>query len=57
LDRRGFGELKARARAELGHQRWRAGGAAIGDDERLEILAGCWGSIASDNVKKAWNVV
>jgi hypothetical protein len=57
LDRRIFGELKARARAEFGRQRWRAGGNDIDYEQSLEILGKSWRSISSENVKNAWNVV
>jgi hypothetical protein len=52
-----FGDLKAGARAEFGRQRWRRGGADVDYDQSLEILARCWRSIPSENVRKAWNVV
>jgi hypothetical protein len=57
FDRCVFGELKARTRAEFGRQRWRAGETDIGSDQSLKILARCWRSIPSENVRKAWNVV
>jgi hypothetical protein len=56
-ERHWIGAYLASSRLEFGRQRWRAGGADIGYDESLEIVARCWKSISSDNVKKAWNVV
>jgi hypothetical protein len=57
LDRRVFGELKARARAEFGRRMWRAHGADIDHNEGLEILRRCWNAIPPENVRKAWDVV
>ena len=56
LDRRVFGELKARARAEFGRAMWRAGAAEVDYDESLRILARCWASIPTENIRQAWNV-
>jgi hypothetical protein len=56
MDRRVFGELKARARAEFGRRMWGSGGADIDYDESLQILARCWNGIPGENIRKAWNV-
>lgn len=57
MDRRIFGELKARARAAFDRRRWLAGGNDIDYDESVEVLARCWRAIPAENVRKAWNVV
>jgi hypothetical protein len=41
MDRRIFGELKARARGEFGLRRWLSGRTDIGYDESLAVLARC----------------
>jgi hypothetical protein len=57
LDRRVFGELKSRARAEFGRRRWRDGAADIDYEESLQILTRCWEHIPTENIRKAWNVI
>jgi hypothetical protein len=57
MDRRIFGELKARPRAEFGKRLWREGSETIDDATSVDILEKCWAAIPSENIKKAWNVV
>jgi hypothetical protein len=57
LDRRVFGELKSRARAEVGLRLWRAGGADIDYETSVHILVTCWNAIPTNNIKNALNVV
>jgi hypothetical protein len=57
LDRRIFGELKARARAEFRRWTWRADGLDMDYEQSIRILSRCWMAIPAENVKKAWNVV
>jgi hypothetical protein len=56
MDRRVFGELKARARAEFGRRRWLADGDEIGYDASIDVLTRCWNAIPAENIEKAWNV-
>jgi hypothetical protein len=57
LDRRVFGKLKARARAEFSRGLWLAGQADINYDANVGILIACWNAIPTNNIKKAWNVI
>jgi hypothetical protein len=57
MDRRVFGELKARARAAFDRRRWLAEGEEISHDESVDILIQCWNAIPAENIRKAWNVV
>jgi hypothetical protein len=57
LDRRVFGELKSRARAEFGRRLWLAGGADIDYETSVHILVTSWNAIPTTNIKNAWNVV
>jgi hypothetical protein len=57
LDRRVFGELKSRARAEFVRRLRLAGGADIDYETRVQILVTCWNAIPTDNNRNAWNVV
>jgi hypothetical protein len=56
LDRRVFGELKARARAEFGRMIWRAGEPDITYDQSVEVLGRCWDAIPIENIRKAWDI-
>jgi hypothetical protein len=53
MDRRIFGELKARAPGEFGRRRWLSGRTDIGYDESVTVLARCWDAIPGKNVRKA----
>jgi hypothetical protein len=57
LDRRVFGELKSRARAEFGRRLGLAGGADIDYETSVDILVTCWNAIPTNNIRNAWNVV
>jgi hypothetical protein len=57
MDRRVFGELKARARAEFARRMWSTGQTDVDHDESVRVLIRCWNAIPTSNVKKAWNVI
>jgi hypothetical protein len=57
LDRRIFGELTARARAEFSRRMWHGSSEVIGYAASSDILERCSSSIPAGNVKKAWTVV
>jgi hypothetical protein len=54
LDRRIFGELKSRARAEFNRLSAINGGRGADCEASLQVLVNCWGQINADNVRKAW---
>jgi hypothetical protein len=56
MDRRIFGDLKARARGGFGRRRWLSGRTDIGYDENVTVLARWWDAIPGKNVRKAWNM-
>jgi hypothetical protein len=57
MDRRIFGGVKARARAEVGRRLQFEGFETIDYAISVQIPRKCWTSIPSANVRKAWNVV
>jgi hypothetical protein len=57
LDRRIFGELKVRARAEFGRPMWVMCESGVGYDESAEILIRCWNAIPIQDVQKAWDII
>lgn len=56
LDRRIFGELKARARADFARRTWQNGGVGVPPSEAVEILVQAWDKIPADHVRRAWNL-
>jgi hypothetical protein len=57
LDRRTFGELKARARAEFARRIWVMGESGVGYDVSVEILIRYWNAIPIENVQKASDII
>ena len=57
LDRRIFGELKSRARAEMDRLAVIEGSRDCTHERAISILEGCWSHISTENIKKAWNIV
>jgi hypothetical protein len=56
MDRRIFGALKARARADFTRRLWQEGAELIDHEISADIMAQCWASIPPDHVQKVWNI-
>jgi hypothetical protein len=57
MDRRAFGELRARAPAEFSRQLRREGSETMNHSTSVDIPENCWASVPEDDVQRAWNVV
>jgi hypothetical protein len=54
LDRRVFGESKARARAEFSREVWQHGGFGLELSDAIAIFISAWEAISLENVRKVW---
>jgi hypothetical protein len=57
MDRRIFGEMKARARADLARRLWREGSETVDHHTSVDILEKCSPSARSGHVQKPRNIV
>jgi hypothetical protein len=57
VDRRTFGELKARVRTDFPRRFWREGSETMDHQTSVDILEKSWASFPSYHVQKAGNIV